>query len=144
MALAGVNFVRFSRHGLQSIKHHWKAIGDRFEIRHEALKLRWWDERHLHSPGLLFDQSYESIKALSGKGIYALRIDDVIGGQSNIRIVFFDPPKSWVPVVGEQKPMRVIWILEVLPKRRNDWSINDLTRFKAARLIISRRFYGCV
>lgn len=142
MALSGTNFVRFSRHALQVIRHHWKVTGDRFELRHFALQLRWWDERHLHHPGMLFDHTFESIKALSGKGIYELRIDDDVGGQHNIRIVFFDPPASWQPLDSEVKPMRSIWILEALPKRRNDWSVNDLTRFKAARLVIARRFYG--
>ncbi|MFT3882864.1 MAG: hypothetical protein QM703_24815 [Gemmatales bacterium] len=142
MSLSGVNFVRFSRHGLHTIRHHWKRTGERFELRRYCLKLRWWDERHLHHPGLLFDHSYETIKSLSGLGIFELRIDDEIGGKGNLRIVFFDPPSSWKPISGEDKPMRVVWILEALPKKRNDWSVNDLTRFKAARLLIVKRFYG--
>ena len=81
MALTGVNFVRFSRHGLQSIRAYWAKLGDRFEVRRQALKLRWWDERHLHHPGTLFDHTYESIKSLKGLGVYELRLDDDIGGQ---------------------------------------------------------------
>jgi hypothetical protein len=111
-------------------------------VRRQALKLRFWDDRHAHNPGILFDHSYESIKALQGLGIYELRLDDPIGGQSNIRVVFFDPPTSWKPATGEGKPLRVIWVLEALPKRRNDWTTNDLTRFKAARLLIQKRFYA--
>jgi hypothetical protein len=142
MAVTGVNFVRFTRHGLQAIRGYWVEIGDRFEVRRQALKLRFWDERRLHLPGMLFDHTYESIKALSKLGIYELRVDDAIGGQSNIRIVFFDPPSDWQPVVGERRPLRVVWVLEALPKRRNDWTTNDLTRFRASRLLIVRRFYG--
>ena len=107
-----------------------------------ALKLRFWDERHLHVAGMLFDHTYESIKGLPNLGIYELRLDDNIGGQSNIRVVFFDPPSDWQPVVGETRPLRVIWVLEALPKRRNDWTTNDLTRFRGARLLIQKRFYG--
>ncbi len=88
MALSGVNFVRFTRHGLQAIRAYWARTGDRFEVRRQALKLRFWDERHLHLLGMLFDHSYESIKALPKLGIHELRVDDAIGGQSNIRIVF--------------------------------------------------------
>src|SRR5437764_9808297 len=42
--------------------------------------------------------------SLKGLGVYELRLDDDIGGQSNIRIVFFDPPSEWKPVVGEARP----------------------------------------
>ena len=40
MALTGVNFVRFSRHGLQSIRAYWAKLGDRFEVRIPALSDR--------------------------------------------------------------------------------------------------------
>lgn len=142
MAVTGVNFVRFTRHGLQAIRAYWVKTGDRFEVRQQALKLRFWDERHLHVPGMLFDHTYESIKALAKLGIYELRLDDEIGGQPNIRVVFFDPPSNWLPIVGEQRPLRVVWVLEALPKRRNDWTTNDITRFRASRLLIQKRFYG--
>lgn len=142
MAVTGCNFARFTRHGLQSIRAYWSHIGDRFEVRRQALKLRFWDERHQHIPGMLFDQTYESIKALQGLGIYELRLDDDIGGQSNIRVVFLDPPTDWKPAVGQSKPLRVVWVLEVLPKKRNEWTTNDITRFRGARLLIQTRFYA--
>lgn len=142
MTITGTNFVRFTRHGLQAIRAYWVRTGDRFEVRRQALKLRFWDERHLHVAGMLFDHTYESIKGLPKLGIYELRLDDEIGGQSNIRVVFFDPPSDWQPSVGETRPLRVIWVLEALPKRRNDWTSNDLTRFRASRLLIQKRFYG--
>jgi hypothetical protein len=142
MALTGVNCVRFSRHGLQSIRAYWKKLGDKFEVRRQALKLRFWDERHLHPPGMLLDHTYEAIRALQGLGVYELRLDDEIGGQENIRVVFFDPPKEWPAVPGEGRPMRIVWVLEALPKRRNDWTTNDITRFRGSRLVIAKRFYG--
>jgi hypothetical protein len=141
MAITGCNFVRFTRHGLQSIRGYWSTIGDRFEVRRQALKLRFWDERHEHGPGVLFDHTYESIKALSGLGIYELRLDDEIGGQENIRVVFLDPPTSWQPSKNESRPLRIIWVLEALPKKRDNWTTNDLTRFRGSRLLIQKRFY---
>jgi hypothetical protein len=142
MALTGTNFVRFTRHGLKAIRGNWAKIGDCFEVRRQALKLRFWDERHLHPPGMLFDQSYESIKSLPSLGVYELRLDEAIGGQSNIRIVFFDPPTNWEPIPVEVRPLRTIWVLEALPKRRNDWTANDITRFLNSRLLVRRRFFG--
>jgi hypothetical protein len=141
MSLTGCNFVRFTRHGLQAIRGSWPKMGDRFEIRRQSLKLRFWDERHLHPTGVLVDHTYEGIKALQGLGIYELRLDDVIGGVGNIRTVFFDPPKDWETISSESRPMRVIWILEALPKKRQDWTRNDLSRFRASRLVIRKRFY---
>lgn len=142
MAITGVNFVRVSRHGLQSARKLWPATGDRFEVRRQALKLRFWDERHQHPPGVLVDLSYEKIKALAGLGVYELRIDDTIGGLSNIRIIFFDPPKDWQPVAKEARPRRIVWVLEAMPKRRDDWTSHDLQRFRAARLLLQKRGYG--
>jgi hypothetical protein len=92
---------------------------------------------------MLFDHTYESIKALSGLSIYELRLDDEIGGQSNIRVVFFDPPRDWQPVRRQEaRPLRIVWVLEALPKRRNGWTQNDIARFRAARLMIAKRVYG--
>ncbi|MCU0703748.1 MAG: hypothetical protein MUF18_07205 [Fimbriiglobus sp.] len=142
MAITGCNFVRFTRHGLQSIRSYWDSMGDRFEVRRQALKLRFWDERHTHGTGLLFDHSYESIKALKGLGVYELRLDDAIGGQANIRVVFLDPPTNWLPVDDNVRPLRVVWVLEILPKRRNEWTANDITRFRGSRLLIQKRFYA--
>ena len=142
MALTGVNFVRFSRHGLHSIRHWWSDMADRFEVRRQALKLRFWDERHLHPPGMLFDHTYESIKALSGDGIYELRIDDDIGRLDNIRVIFFEPPDSWPAGPDNVRPMKVIWVIEALQKKRQGWTTNDMTRFRGQRLIIKRRFYN--
>src|SRR5688572_649771 len=141
MAITGANFVRFTRQGLKSIRHHWDQLGDRMECRRQALKLRFWDDRHRHPVGMLLDHSYESIKALARFGIYEMRLDDDIGGQSNIRVVFFDPASDLVPKPKEKRPMRVVWILEVLPKKRNDWTTNELTRFRALAKLIKSRMY---
>lgn len=90
---------------------------------------------------MLVDHSYESIKALPGLSIYEMRLDDEIGSQRNIRVIFFDPPKDWQPVLSEARPMRIIWILEALPKKRMDWTTNELSRFRASRLLLQKRCY---
>ncbi len=91
---------------------------------------------------MLFDHTYESIKSLPGLGIYEMRLDDTIGGQSNIRVVFLDPPKNWTPRKEEGRPMRIVWVLEALPKKKNDWTTNEITRFRASRKLIEKRFYA--
>jgi hypothetical protein len=141
MVITGCNFVRCTRHGLQACRKLWPGAADRFEVRRQALKLRWWDERHLHGSGCLFDLTYESVKSLQGQGIYELRLDDEIGGMANIRVVFFDPPRSWKPLVHEERPKPILWVLEAKPKRRNEWTTNDITRFRASRRLIQVRFY---
>ncbi len=142
MAITGSNFVRYTRNGLQVARTYWPGTGDRFEIRRQSLKLRFWDERHTHPTGLLIDLSYESIRALAGSGIYELRLPGTIGGQSNIRVIFFDPPNTWVLRPKESRPCRTVWVLEVMPKKRDDWAKNDITRFRNSRLLIVRRAYS--
>ncbi|MCI0464291.1 MAG: hypothetical protein L0Z62_45735 [Gemmataceae bacterium] len=85
------------------------------------------------------DLSYESIKAMSGSGVYELRIDDELGGHRNIRIIFFEPPEAWKTNHPHPKP--VLWVLEALPKKRQHWTAHDLDRFWAKRAIIKERFY---
>jgi hypothetical protein len=146
MAVTGCNFVRFTRHGLQSIRHPWPKVNHRFKVRRQALKLRFWDERHRYPAGILIDLTYEKIKALKDEAIYELRLTGMIGGQSNIRVVFFDPPKDWIPLVpyhvGEDgQTMRAVWVIEAMPKKRNEWTEFDLDRFSGSRLLIQKRFY---
>src|SRR5260370_38703982 len=101
MAITGVNFVRFTRHGLQAIRAYWAKLGDRFEVRRQALKLRFWDERHLHPAGMLFDHTYESIKSLAGLGLYRLRFDSDIGKPRNTPAGFLEPPERPKPSLPE-------------------------------------------
>jgi hypothetical protein len=136
MALTGTHLVRALRSALQSARHFWSRVGDRMEVRHNALKLRYWGERAAEG---VMDLSYESIKAMAGSGVYELRLDDEIGGHRNIRVIFLDPPGAWKTNAVYPKP--VLWVLETLPKKRQDWTANDIDRFWAKRTIIKERFY---
>ena len=136
--LTGTHFVRALRSGMQSAKAFWPRTSERMEVRRHALKLRFWGERHDRSSTVL-DLSYEAIKSMSGSGVYEMRVDDEIGGRRNIRIVFLDPPKNWVQVI--ETPLPMIWIMEALPKKRDDWTKYDINRFWAKRAIIHERFY---
>jgi len=83
--------------------------------------------------------TYEKIKARPGKGLYELRLDDTIGGHSNIRVIFLVPPDDWQPL--QKMPLPVIWVIEAYPKKRQDFSKFDLNRFDAGRAIVRERFY---
>ena len=107
------------------------------EVRRQALKLRFWGQRHA---AFVLDVSYESIKGLAGSGIHELRIDDEIGGHRNVRVTFLVPPDTW-KAANWSRPLPVIWVLEVLPKKRQDWTTHDLDRFRAKREIVKQRFY---
>lgn len=136
MGLTGSHLVRVLRSGLQSARHFWPKVGDRMEVRRNALKLRHWGSRAEQG---VMDLTYESIKAMSGSGVYELRLDDEIGGQRNIRILFFEAPQAWKTTRPHPKP--VLWVLEALPKRRQEWTGHDIDRFWAKRGIVKERFY---
>ena len=136
--LEGTHHVRALRSALQKAKRTWPKVGDRMEVRRQALKLRFWGSRHESEPGLL-DLSYESIKSMPGTGVYELRLDDTIGVISNIRILFFDPPKAWT--CQFETPLPVVWVLEAMAKRRDGWTKFDVDRFRAERQIVKERFY---
>lgn len=136
--LSGTHFVRVLRSGLQGAKDLLPRVHDRMTARRYALKLRWWGDRHQESSTVM-DMDYESIKALSGSGIYELRIDDEIGGHRNLRVIFLLPEDKWKPI--EVMPKPVIWLLEILPKKRMEWTTYDIRRFNAKRAIIKERFY---
>jgi hypothetical protein len=140
MALSGTHLVRALRSALQKAKHTWPKVGDRMEVRRQALKLRFWGMRHEgeESAGLL-DLTYEKIKARPGSGLYELRLDDTVGGQSNIRVIFLVPPDDWTP--QNATPLPVLWVLEAFPKKRQEWTKFDLKRFDAGRAIVRERFY---
>src|SRR5437879_2389413 len=136
MALTGTHLVRALRSALQSAKRFWQKVGDRMEVRRNALKARHWGSR---GPQGLMDLTYESIKAMPGSGVDELRIDDEISGLRNSRVILFEPPDAWKP--NRKYPMPVLWVLEAGPKKRQEWTANDIDRFWAKRATIKERFY---
>jgi hypothetical protein len=52
---------------------------------------------------------------------------------------FFEAPDAWKS--NRPYPMPVLWVLEALPKRRQDWTAYDIDRFGAKRGIVKERFY---
>ena len=71
--------------------------------------------------------------------VFELRLEDEIGGHRNIRVVFLVPPSSWKPNI--KSPLPMLWVLETLPKKRNEWTSFDIERFWALRDVVKERFY---
>ena len=110
---------------------------DRMELRRHSLKLRYWPEKCTETEsGLVVDMDWSWVKSLPGMKVGELRIDDVIGGHENLRVIFFQGPSEI------RDPLPLIWIIRVMDKKRDDFSKNDLAIFRARRLLVLQRFYS--
>lgn len=104
-----------------------------YKLRKLTLKLMWWP----HGDGeCIGDIDWDWIKTLDNRRIGELRIDEVINGHENLRVIFF---KANQPLPGE--PMSRIWLLDVFPKKRQDFSTIQLGVWKAHRELILQRNY---
>jgi hypothetical protein len=133
--LTGNYRVRVLRPALDEAYKLCPRMCDRMELRAQALKLRYWPaNQSSDGNGQLLDLDWSWIKAAPHLRIGELRIDDTIGGNDNLRLIFF---------VGERvvaMPMPVIWILRAMQKKRNDFSAHDLAMVKARRMFVQERF----
>ena len=134
--LTGSRFVRAIRPAFDDVNRLCPRTKDRVEIRSHALKLRYWPERNpLDDAGRVLDLNWCWVRAMQGQAVGELRLDDTIGGNDNLRIIFLEGPPD------ARLPMPVIWILRVMQKKRDDFSVHDLKIFKARRALVLERFY---
>ncbi len=68
-----------------------------------------------------------------------LRIDDVIAGFNNLRIIFYVYDKQLI-LPGDVLPR--LWTISVLQKKTRRWTPNDLKTFRARVVILRNRKYG--
>jgi hypothetical protein len=133
--LTGHFRVRALRSAFDDVRKLCPRIADRMEVRRHALKLRYWPEHHpTDDAGKVLDLDWEWVRALPGLRVGELRISDVIGGNDNLRAIFY---------VGSgeiREPLPMIWILRVLQKKRDDFSMNDIAIFRARRGLVIERF----
>ena len=134
--LTGDRHIRVFR---PAMKEAWKLLPkarDIYDLRSQTLKLRFWPEKSpVDEQGELLDLNWSWIKALAGTHVGELRIDDVIGGFNNLRVIFYDA------AAHEHPRMPMIWVLSVLQKKRQDWTDANLTTFDARRKLVVERFY---
>lgn len=135
-ALTGRYRVRVFRPAWHEARKWCPRTRDTVELRSHALKLRFWPDPKLDDEaGQLLDLNWEWIKALKGSDVGELRIDDVIGGHDNLRIIFFRGD----PKVGA--PLPIIWVIGVFQKKRDDFTRQQLQVMKARSRIVKERFY---
>lgn len=134
--LKGRYRVRAIRPAFDDVNRLMNRIRDKMELRYHALKLRYWpDVNPTDQGGQLLDLDWTWVRALPGSRIGELRVHDEIGGNNNLRILFF---------VGEpiqENSLPIIWILRVIQKKRDDFSVHELAIFKARKSLVIERFY---
>lgn len=134
--LTGTHRVRVFRPSLREASRLCPTVRDWFELRAQVLKLRYWPEReHAFQNGHVLDLNWSWIKALAGKNIGELRIDDTIAGSTNLRAIFY---------VGDpevKRPLPLIWLLAVLNKKRDDFTKEQVDIFDGRRTLVLERYY---
>lgn len=131
--LTGKYRVRVCKPALDSARRLFPRLGDYMELRAHAIKLRYWPDGKAGTK--VIDLDWDWVRACDGQGIGELRIDDTIGGQDNLRVIFFKADEK------VRDPLPVIWILHVMQKKRQDFSANEIRIFKARRNLIVEHFY---
>jgi hypothetical protein len=85
--------------------------------------------------GEVIDLDWSWIRSLPNKKVGELRIHDTIGGNDNLRVIFFVGPPD------QRMPKTCIWILAVIQKKKDDFSRNEIAVFNARRILVWERFY---
>jgi hypothetical protein len=113
-----------------------KSNRDHKIMRRHALKLRYWPEAHPKGPdGQLLDLDWSWVRACQGLRIGELRIHESLGGFDNWRVIFFEGPKP------KPKEVHRLWILQVMKKKRNEFTAADLSTFRLRRQLVIERYY---
>lgn len=121
-----------------AIKRAWKlckaSVRDVEIIRRHALKLAFWPDSD-DAGGADIDWCW--IEGLKDKRIAELRIDEVIGDNDNLRVIFFKANK----MLPADSLLR-IWTLTVIQKKAQGFSAGEIQSFRAMRDMLVIREYG--
>jgi hypothetical protein len=112
--------------------------GDYQEVRKQALKLAFWPSGE-QRVGQVGDLNWEEIAGMAAPKACELRIDEVIGGFNNLRVIFYVFSKS---IVLPNDAMPRLWTIAILQKKTPRWSDNDLRTFRARVVILRQRKYA--
>jgi hypothetical protein len=125
--------------GMKEAADLFPKYGDYQELRKHALKLAFWPNASRGSSGLVCDLNWEEIDGMKAPRACELRIDDVIGGMNNLRLIFYVFSKTLV-LPGDVLPR--LWTIGVMQKKTQRFSANDLRTFAARVTIIRKRTYS--
>lgn len=132
--LTGNFHVRALRPAFHDARRRLPRMRDRAELRRHSLKLRFWPEKEpVDESGQLLDLDWSWIQALRRHRIGELRIHETIGGNDNLRVIFFDP--------RIHKPLPTLWVIAVMQKKSNDFSSANVETFKLRKQLVLERFY---
>jgi len=132
--LTGQYLIRVCRPAFSAAHRLVPGVSDWMELRDHALKLRYWP--HGKAGEKVVDLNWDWIRACGDRSIGELRIEDTIGGHDNLRVIFYKGKPS------DKAPLPVIWILDVLQKKRQSFSTNEIRIFKARRMLVMEYFYS--
>ena len=104
-SMTGTHYVRAVRPAFQDARKWLPKMSDRAELRRQVLKLRYWGaDGEVQDEGLVVDMNWCWVRAVREFRIGELRIDDMIGGNNNLRVITWHPtqltPPSWQPAYG--------------------------------------------
>lgn len=117
---------------------------DSMELRSHALKLAYWPRSGLQvGGGQVLDLDWEQVKGLPNdiRDVGELRVDE-IGNHENIRIIFFKPDSGLdLKPNLDFGPLPLIWILNVIIKKRSGFTRGELTSMRMGRQSVIDEFY---
>ena len=116
----------------------FRHYGDYQEARKHALKLAFWPQNDAEHCGKVIDLDWDEITAMPNPRACELRIDDVIGGHDNLRIIFYAFEKKIV-LPGDTMPR--LFTIGVMQKKTQRFSNRDLRVFSGRITIIRQRYY---
>jgi hypothetical protein len=123
-----------------AITRAWKLCGGKMReyqlLRRHALKLAYWPTGRDDGDSAT-DINWDWIKSLEKKRIGELRIDELINGQDNVRVIFFK-----ANLVLEGSEIARIWLLTAFQKKAQKFSNAEIRAFSGMREIIVQRHYG--
>lgn len=134
--LTGHYFVRTLRSAFREADRLLPRRRDRALVWRYARGLRYWPAHHpQEESGRVIDLDWSIVRGLEHQKIYELRINETIGGFDNLRVIFHVGPGS------DRFPLTCIWLLAILQKKRNDFSVHQINAFHDLRTLVHKRFY---
>jgi len=135
--LTGSFRVRMIHPAFDEVRKLCRKTRDGMTVRRHLLKLRYRPENHpTDDRGTVVDLDWSWIRALPHLDVGELRIHDTISGHDNLRAIFFIGDRNF------REPLPMIWVLNVMQKKRDDFTTHQLRVFRARRLLVLERFYN--
>lgn len=134
--LFGRYYVTPTASAIRDAQDLFPKFGQYQEARRHALKLAFWPGGE-GLGGTVEDLDWSWIDGMGSPRAAELRVHETIGGQNNLRIIFF-AAETILP--GDSLPR--IWTLAVMQKKTERFSPFDLKTFRGRLKILLQRVYS--